>query len=207
MEQPSTTGKLTRLEYILLLLLVAVVTAAATGFGVFYFQRAEPEDADGGYEAFLPDAEELPPGDYTLYFFSPREGILVAEVREAPAAPDLETRIRVALAELARGPETSGLVATVTSGLSLRAVYREPDRPLAYLDLAGPLAPREESTPLEAWAAVYSVVNTVVELGEEIDRVQFLRDGAPVEEPLGGWDLSAPLEPESAWIRADHMLP
>ena len=143
-----------------------------------------------------PPRESVPIAGTTVVtlFFAAQEGEgLVREGREVEVAELVEERVGNVVVELIRGP-LGNLSATLPPNVRVLGVRL--DGEAAQIDFGRELVESLPGGSAAEMTAVYSVVNTVVANFPEIKAVQFLIEGAPVEELKGHLDLSVPLLPD-----------
>lgn len=211
MPEDSSNRRATRTEERLLIglvaLLVALVLLMIVG-GVFvYLQiRTNPQAtlSPGMVSRRAPGTEpEYPTSGETIesFFLSPADMKLVAETRWIRESKTMVDRATRALETLLDGPDSSDLIATLPAQAKLLSVYHDPESRQLYVDFAAAFYRNLPGHSLAEWAAIYSVVNTLCSLTDEIQAVIFLEDGRPITSSPGNWNWDQPFRPDRAWVR------
>ncbi len=176
----------------------------------------EAEEAGGAAES-EPVAPLKAQREVTLYFANPEGTVLVPEVHTVAWSASTVENCRTILQALIAGPRDL-LTPVLSADTQVRALYLLENGELVVDFSREVLAAhaRFKSASLEALMA-YAVVNTVAQQvlwdAEKISvqRVRFLFEGAPPQEIFPGHiDLSAPLQPDLAWVRSvqlDNVAP
>lgn len=107
-----------------------------------------------------------------LYFYS-ELGMLSEEWRSVKIT-DTAPIAEYLIAELIKGPKEEGYQRAISSETKLISV--EVTEGIAYVNLQKNFIEKNKGDSRKEWAAVYSIVNTLLDLSE-IDGVQFLFDG------------------------------
>jgi len=131
-----------------------------------------------------------------LYFVNTPLTGLVAERRTIEIPSNLTVE-HVVLQELMRGPTTPGLISLIPPETVIIDVYTESLTMTCYVDLNAAFDSRLSSVTHIRKLAVYSIVNTLIELsGDDIDiaTVQFLINGERVAGRGADMDLSQVFE-------------
>jgi spore germination protein GerM len=129
----------------------------------------------------------------TLFFSSPGGDGLVREGREVEIEEGLEESIESVVDELIRGPLGS-LAPTLPTNLRVLGVQVKGE--VAQIDFGRELQDGIPEGSSAEMAAVYSIVDTVNTNFPKIKAVQFLVEGAAVDDLKGHLDLSTPLQPD-----------
>ncbi|MDX1583845.1 MAG: GerMN domain-containing protein [Thermoanaerobaculia bacterium] len=137
--------------------------------------------------------------EVTLYFPAPGYD-LVPESREL-ALPDIETfAVESLVEELFRGMNERWPGGFIPRGSSIRASFIVGDT--AIVDIDAPAMTEGWATGARAEIlTLQSIVHTVVENFEKIERVQILVNGGEVATLAGHIDLTKPLRPDSSIVR------
>lgn len=203
----SSSGE-ERLLIILVAILVALVLLIIVGGAFLYYQFRE-----GAPIALPPTVISSPPspvaGDdetverrtILVYFLSPAYLKLVGEPREIMVPQTLARIAKTALEALCDGPQSSDLKDTVPKEAKVLATFHEPNEKRLYVDLNASFYRHLPGHTLSEWAAIYSVVNTVCALSNDIESVVFLEEGKPVEQSPGNWSWRGPFFPDLAWTQ------
>ncbi|MBO8141771.1 MAG: GerMN domain-containing protein [Firmicutes bacterium] len=130
-----------------------------------------------------------------LYFADSDALYLVPEVRWMPARDVDPVSV---LVELGRGPASPELAPTIPRGARPRSVTVRGG--VAWVDYTAELRERHSGGSTGEILTVYSIVSTLVQF-PEIEAVQILLEGQPVETLVGHLDLSRPLTPDSRFLK------
>jgi len=177
------------------------------GGGFLYFQIRSDKQVTlppGMVSHRTPDQTQDVPlsgEEIQVFFLSPADMKLVGEPRRIHDSKTLVERATRALEALLTGPETADLLATIPDQSRLHAVYHDPEARLLYVDFAATFYRNLPGHSLAEWAAIYSVVNTLCSLTEEIQAVVFLEDGKPLSSSPGNWNWDQAFQPDKAWVR------
>ena len=128
-----------------------------------------------------------------LFFAAPDGEGLVREGREVEVEEGLEQGVESVVEELVRGPLGS-LAPTLPASVRVLGVRVKGET--AQIDFGRELKETLPAGSSAELAAVYSVVDTVTANFPQIKSVQFLIEGAPVDELKGHLDLRGPLPPD-----------
>ena len=171
------------------ILLIAFVLFAVV-LGALVFRKY-----DTATRKVEPPPQALPAGTVvvTLFFASADGAGLVREGREIEAEAGVEEGVESLVDELVSGPLGS-LAPTLPANVRVLGVRVNGE--VAQIDFGRELRDALPSGSSAEMAAVYSIVDTVSTNFPKIKAVQFLIEGAPVEELKGHVDLSAPLAPD-----------
>lgn len=133
-----------------------------------------------------------------LYFISEESGesLLVPELREISPTTQPE---QAALRELVKGPVTEGLQSVLPKKTTIRAL--KISNGLAVVDFSREAVRIDRGSWGEA-LVVWSVVNTLTKF-PQVEAVQILIEGEPVETFAGHFGLSQPLRRNEQVIRDD----
>jgi spore germination protein GerM len=142
-----------------------------------------------------PHPKAVPMGTFvsTLFFASTDGQGLVREGREVEIPEGVEEGVESVLAELISGPLGS-LAPTVPANTRVLRVHV--NGVVAKIDFGHELPDGVPSGSSAEMTAVYSIVDTVTTNFPQIKSVQFLIEGAAVENLKGHLDLSTPLPPD-----------
>ncbi len=159
---------------------------------------AEPEDAGPAEAGGGPDAAAAAPArriSVRLYFEAVERDGLLPEEREIAFSADLAQQIRIVVEELAKGPSTPGLQATLPAGTRVQEVFVQAHG-VACVSLSADAARGLPGGSRAELLTVYSIVDTVVTNFPAVSRVQLVV-GEQVASSLGGHvDLMRPLPPD-----------
>jgi hypothetical protein len=130
-----------------------------------------------------------------LYFEATERDGLLPEEREIALSSDLAQQIRTVVEELAKGPSTKGLQATLPAGTKVQEVFVQAHG-VACVSLSADAARGLPGGSRAELLTVYSIVDTVVTNFPAVSRVQLVV-GDQLASSLGGHvDLMRPLPPD-----------
>jgi hypothetical protein len=128
----------------------------------------------------------------TLFFVSPKDGLLRPEERDIPKPADAVAFGRALVSEELAGPKTSGLLPALPDKVSLRNLF-VPGGGLVVVDLNVDAAWARSAGSEEELEAVGAIVDALLQNLAQSDRVRILVNGGPVETLAGHVDLTRPL--------------
>jgi len=134
-----------------------------------------------------------------LYFEGDERDGLLPEEREIAFSSDLALQIRTVVEELAKGPQTAGLLATLPEGTRVQEVFVQAHG-VACVSLSGEAARGLPGGSRSELLTVYSVVNTVVTNFPAVSRVQLVVSDQLTSSLGGHVDLSRPLPPDMTLV-------
>ena len=102
-------------------------------------------------------------------------------------------------AQLATVP--APLVSAVPAGTTLRALYLNPARGEAYVDLSREAVTAHTGGSLDELLTIYTIVNALTSNLPAVTSVQVLVDGKEVDTLAGHVDLRQPLSKNLAWVQ------
>ena len=134
-----------------------------------------------------------------LYFEATERDGLLPEEREIALSADLAQQIRTLVEELAKGPSTQGLQATLPAGTKVQEVFVQAHG-VACVSLSADAARGLPGGSRAELLTVYSIVDTVVTNFPAVSRVQLVV-GDQMASSLGGHvDLMRPLPPDMTLV-------
>jgi hypothetical protein len=123
----------------------------------------------------------------TIVLYFPLDGMLVSGSAAVKRQPDAQSQAREILAVML-GDQRAGQTALLKD-VKLREIYLDASG-TAYVDLASVQHKEIRTSAWDELAALYAVVNTLVQNIEEIKRVRVLLDGREAQTLAGHIDLS-----------------
>jgi spore germination protein GerM len=177
------------------ILLVAFVTFAVV-VGVLVFRKYETATRKVEQPPLKAAPAPAQPGAavVTLFFASADGEGLVREGREVELDEAVEESVETVLDELISGPVGSHAATALPGNVKVLGVRLKGG--VAQIDFDRGFKEGIPSGSSAETAAVYSVVDTVTSNFPQIKAVQFLVEGAPLEELHGHLDLKEPLAPD-----------
>ena len=138
--------------------------------------------------------------EINIYFADENASTLIPEKRFATLGAGNAFDAETIVAELIKGPHSAALLPTVPSGTRLLNAYELGD--LLVLDFTHELQTNHAGGSTGELLTVYSIVNTLTQNLDGIERVQLLVEGEEVETLAGHLDLTKPLLPNLKWSAA-----
>ncbi len=127
-----------------------------------------------------------------LYFASPDADHLKVEARRILREEKMTDEAKALIGELIKGPR-GNLDPTIPPGSELRELYIVSEEKCAYLDFNQALQTNHPGGSAGELLTIYSLVNTLVDNLEGIDRVQILIEGETIATLAGHIDTTRPL--------------
>lgn len=134
-----------------------------------------------------------------LYFSDKENSFLIAEERKLSHASNPAQFGQTIIAALIQGP-TKGLMRTIPTGTTLRALFVAPDG-TAYVDLTATLSDAHPGGIQSEQMTIFSIVNSLILNIPEINAVQILIDGRESTTLAGHIDLRFPFKANMLLIR------
>jgi len=185
--------------------LLATVALTAPRWSALLRSSSGPVEADDAGEATPTPGAEPSGGSperrisVRLYFQADERDGLLPEERAIAFSADLAQQIRTVVEELAKGPQTAGLLATLPAGTRVLEVFVQAHG-VAYVSLSPEAASGLPGGSRSELLTVYSIVNTVVTNFPAVKRVQLVV-GDQLATSLGGHvDLTRPLPPDMTLV-------
>ncbi len=129
-----------------------------------------------------------------LYFADEQASYLKPEVREIPL--DGKTLPEAAVEELIKGPQDEEFSPTIPAETKLISLQVTDD--VAYVNFSKELQTKHWGGTTGETMTVYSIVNTLADLGEGIKKVQILIEGEKTETLAGHMEITEPIAPD--WL-------
>jgi spore germination protein GerM len=139
-----------------------------------------------------------------LYFEAADRDGLLPEERALTFSSDLAQQIRTVIEELALGPQTAGLVATLPAGTRVQEVFVQAHG-VACVSLSSQASTGLPGGSRAELLTVYSIVNTVVTNFPAVRRVQLVVGDQPLTSLGGHVDLSRPLAPDMTLVALEPL--
>ena len=185
--------------------LLATVALTAPRWSALLRSPSGPVEADDAADASPAPGAEPAGGaaerriSVRLYFQADERDGLLPEERAIAFSADLAQQIRTVVEELAKGPQTAGLLPTLPAGSRVLEVFVEAHG-VAYVSLSPEAASGLPGGSRSELLTVYSIVNTVVTNFPAVKRVQLVV-GDQLAASLGGHvDLTRPLPPDMTLV-------
>lgn len=134
-----------------------------------------------------------------LYFSDKENSFLIAEERKLAHATNPVQFSQTIIAALIQGP-TKGLMRTIPTGTTLRALFVAPDG-TAYVDLTATLSDAHPGGIQSEQMTIFSIVNSLILNIPEINAVKILIDGRESITLAGHIDLRFPFKANMLLIR------
>ncbi len=126
-----------------------------------------------------------------LYFASPDADYLKVEARRILREEKITDEAKVLVGELIKGPR-GHLDPTIPSGSELYELYIVPEEKCAYLDFNQAFRTNHPGGSAGELLTIYSLVNTLIDNLEGIERIQILIEGKTIETLAGHIDTTKP---------------
>ncbi len=140
--------------------------------------------------------------EITLYFSLPDASGLMEEKRSMPQPGDDFTALSHIVLQLARGPESKGLVAVIPAQTRLLGVRRI-DAETLELDFNRELVDYHPGGSSSELLSVHALTNSIAAYVPDFERFVFKIEGAAVESLKGHVDLRRAVQLNRNWIRTD----
>jgi len=127
-----------------------------------------------------------------LYFASPDADYLNIEARKILREEKITDEATVLVGELIKGSR-GNLDPTIPPGSELHELYIVPEEKCAYLDFNQAFQTNHPGGSAGELLTIYSLVNTLIDNLEGIERVQILIEGETIETLAGHIDTTKPL--------------
>jgi spore germination protein GerM len=134
-----------------------------------------------------------------LAFVSATGGCLCYETRHVERGEDLVEQAEIVLRQLIEGPKQKGLFSAIPDTTKLKGLFLEGG--IAYVNLSNEVIRDHPGGTLREAFLVYSIVNTLVANFQEIEKVQILVEGEPVDTIKNHLDVSTPLRPNFSFVK------
>lgn len=135
-----------------------------------------------------------------LYFASPDADHLKVEARRILREERITDEAKALVGELIKGPR-GNLDPTIPPETQLRELYIVPEEKCAYLDFNQAFQANHPGGSAGELLTIYSLVNTLVDNLEGIERVQILVEGETIETLAGHIDITKPLPRNSTIVK------
>ncbi len=152
-----------------------------------------------GMKNIIYDSDSLAPGSVTVQlFFSSEDGqMLEAEKRTVKLNDEVGSLEYVLVNELIKGPKTDNLQSTIPEETKVLSV--ETKEGICFVNLSKEFKSEHIGGTAAETMTIYSIVNTLTEELDSIEKVQFLIEGQKVDEFIH-YSLKEPFEPDLSLI-------
>lgn len=176
----------------------ALVVLFLLGFGMWVLREyvLVPEHASSLPP--IPAAQEPREREVTLYFAGESASKLIPEKRRLKLVSEPTENVAAIMAELVKGPESAALYPTIPEGARVLNSYRLDDT--LVLDFTSELRTNHPGGSTGELLTVYSIVNTMTENFQGIEKVKIMIEGNEVESLTGHLDLTGPLRADTRWM-------
>ncbi len=127
-----------------------------------------------------------------LYFASPDADYLRVEARRILREESITDEAKALVEELIKGPREN-LDPTIPPETQLRELYIVPEEKCVYLDFNQAFRTNHPGGSAGELLTIYSLVNTMIDNLEGIERVQILVESETIETLAGHIDITKPL--------------
>jgi spore germination protein GerM len=128
----------------------------------------------------------------TLYFAGREADGLVAETREIAVDEGIENEAKAVIAALILGPEDKKGVSAIPSGTRIHQAFWVEDEGTLYLDFNRGITTGEGSS--SEYYTITTIVRTIGANFPQVEKLQFLVEGYPVETLSGHYAVAKPIE-------------
>lgn len=135
-----------------------------------------------------------------LYFASPDADYLKVEARRILREERMTDEAKALVEELIRGPQ-GNLDPTLPPETQLRELYIVPEEKCVYLDFNQAFRANHPGGSAGELLTIYSLVNTLIDNLEGIERVQILVGGETIETLAGHIDITNSLLQNNAMVK------
>jgi len=135
-----------------------------------------------------------------LYFSNKENSFLIAEKRVLVQPDDPAQLGKLIVESLIKGPAKEGLMRTISSDATLRALFVTEDK-TAYADFSPVIREKHPGGCKSEIITIYSIVNSLILNISEIDTVKILIDGRESMTLAGHIDLRFPLKADMLLVR------
>ena len=134
-----------------------------------------------------------------LYFASSDADHLEVEARKIVRVEKVTDEIKILIEEIINGPQRN-LEPTIPPETKLRELYIVPEEKCIYLDFNRAFQVNHPGGSAGELLTIYSLVNTLIDNFEDIERVQLLVEGETIETLAGHIDTSKPFSCNAAIV-------
>ncbi len=170
-------------------ILVVVILLAVVLSGVYTVKRWT-----AGRKIAPPEIQAVPEEtrSVTLYFAGRDADGLVAETREIAVDEGMENEVKAVVAALIFGPEDDDGVSPIPSGTRIHQAFWVEDTGTLYLDFNRGITTGEGSA--SEYYAITTIIRTIGANFPQVEKLQFLVEGYPVETLAGHYAVSKPID-------------
>jgi Sporulation and spore germination len=180
------TDRRIRSDRLLLALIVLLVAAAGAGGYLWLGAGAQQSVAKAAQERHPIAPADLRDEPVTVTLFLPQDGWLAAQPAGVKRQPDVQLQAREAVLALLEDPPSAQI--PVLRDMKFKAFYCDASG-TAYIDLS-PVQKDVRASAEDEFLAIYSLVNTVLQNFDELQKVRILLDGNEAQTFAGHMDLS-----------------
>jgi germination protein M len=128
----------------------------------------------------------------TLYFAGRDADGLVAETREIPVREGMINEVKAVMAALISGPDGDESVSAIPPGTMVHEVFWVEETGTLYIDFNRGITTGDGST--EEYYTITTIVRTVGANFPQVQSLQFLVEGYPVETLAGHYGVAKPID-------------
>jgi spore germination protein GerM len=130
----------------------------------------------------------------TVFFGDEKADGFESETREVPVAPAFEDQVRLVVGELIKGPHDPDRFSAMPEGSALVQVFWVEDSRTLVLDFNNAFTANHPGGSTGEYYTISNVVKTVAANFPQVERVQFLIEGAAVESIAGHYAVDKPID-------------
>jgi spore germination protein GerM len=129
----------------------------------------------------------------TLFFANSTADGLLSETRDITSEGGLENEVKQALVALLDGPQGKDKVSAIPDGTEISRVFWVEDKETIYLDFSGALVLNHPGGSAGEYYTIKTILKTVSVNFPQVEKVQFLISGYPVDTIAGHYKVDSPL--------------
>lgn len=129
----------------------------------------------------------------TLYFANRNADGLLSETRDITSEGGLEHEVKQVIIALLTGPEGRDKISVIPPGTDISRVFWVEEEGTLYLDFSGALVANHPGGSAGEYYTVKTILKTVSVNFPQVEKVQFLVSGYPVDTIAGHYKVDSPL--------------
>ena len=129
----------------------------------------------------------------TLFFANSSADGLLSETRDITSEGGLENEVKQVIAALLLGPEDKKGVSAIPVGTEIIRVFRVEDKKTIYLDFSRALVSNHTGGSAGEYYTIKTILKTIEVNFPQVEKVQFIIAGYPVNTIAGHYKVDAPL--------------
>lgn len=129
----------------------------------------------------------------TLFFANSNADGLLSETRDITSEGGLENEVKQVIIALLAGPEGKDKVSAVPDGTRISSVFWVEEKETLYLDFSGAIVSNHPGGSAGEYYTIKTILKTVSVNFPQVESVQFLVSGYPVNTIAGHYKVDSPL--------------